>query len=143
MGLSKLFRAGATVAKEARTPAAKRLAKKRVELENIVRDGDPDSKAVKEARAELREMNAKEAAENNARRARASGSKNVDLPKLKSEKDMNKGGAVKKAMMMRGGMANGKVHMYATGGSVKDLNPGLRALQKERPDVVAKILKKK
>jgi len=49
----------------------------------------------------------------------------------------------KKAQMMRGGMANGKVHMYSTGGSVKDLNPGLRALQKERPDVVAKILKNK
>lgn len=120
MGLSKLFRAGATVAKEARTPAAKRLAKKRVELEKIVRDGDPDSKAVKEARAELRKMDAKEAAENNARRARASGSKNVDLPKLKSEKDMNKGGAVKKAQMMRGGMANKKEHMYAAGGSVMD-----------------------
>ena len=49
----------------------------------------------------------------------------------------------KKAQMMRGGMANGKVHMYSAGGSVKDLNPGLRALQKERPDVVAKILKNK
>ena len=49
----------------------------------------------------------------------------------------------KKAEMMRGGMANGKVHMYSAGGSVKDLNPGLRALQKERPDVVAKILKNK
>ena len=123
MGLSKIVRAGATVAKEARTSAAKRLAKKRVDLEKIVRDGDPDSKAVKEARAELREMNAKEAAENNARRARAGGSKNkdkVDLPKLKSEKDMNKGGAVKKAMMMRGGMANKKEHMYAAGGSVMD-----------------------
>ena len=33
---------------------------------------------------------------------------------------MNKGGAVKKAMMMRGGMANKKEHMYATGGSVMD-----------------------
>ena len=49
----------------------------------------------------------------------------------------------RKAQMMRGGMANGKVHMYSAGGSVKDLNPGLRALQKERPDVVAKILKNK
>jgi hypothetical protein len=58
--------------------------------------------------------------------------------------DMNKGGVVKKAMMMRGGMANGKAHMYAAGGAVMDnLNPGLRALQKKRPDVVAKILKKK
>ena len=33
---------------------------------------------------------------------------------------MNKGGAVKKAMMMRGGMANKKEHMYATGGAVMD-----------------------
>ncbi len=46
--------------------------------------------------------------------------------------------------MVKGGMANGKMHMYSAGGDVKDnLNPGLRALQKERPDVVAKILKKK
>ena len=49
----------------------------------------------------------------------------------------------KKAKMMRGGMANKKMHMYSNGGSVTDnLNPGLRALQKERPDVVANILKK-
>jgi len=48
-----------------------------------------------------------------------------------------------KAQMMRGGMANGKPHMYSAGGSVEDkMNPGLRALQKERPDVVAKMLKK-
>jgi hypothetical protein len=48
-----------------------------------------------------------------------------------------------KAAMMRGGMANGKQHMYSNGGSVTDkLNPGLRALQNKRPDVVAKILKK-
>tara|TARA_B000000557_G_scaffold253195_1_gene242074 strand:- start:1290 stop:1682 length:393 start_codon:yes stop_codon:yes gene_type:complete len=48
-----------------------------------------------------------------------------------------------KAKMMRGGMANKKEHMYSNGGAVTDnLNPGLRALQKERPDVVAKILKK-
>ena len=32
----------------------------------------------------------------------------------------NKGGAVKKAQMMRGGMANKKEHMYAAGGSVMD-----------------------
>tara|TARA_X000001036_G_scaffold6903_1_gene6270 strand:+ start:204 stop:605 length:402 start_codon:yes stop_codon:yes gene_type:complete len=43
-----------------------------------------------------------------------------------------------KAAMMRGGMANGKEHMYAAGGSVND---GLKALAKTRPDVVAKILK--
>ena len=56
--------------------------------------------------------------------------------------DMPKNGKGK-AKMMRGGMANKKEHMYSAGGSVTDkLNPGLRALQKERPDVVAKILKK-
>jgi len=43
-----------------------------------------------------------------------------------------------KAAMMRGGMANGKEHMYAAGGVVND---GLKALAKKRPDVVAKILK--
>jgi hypothetical protein len=43
-----------------------------------------------------------------------------------------------KTKMMRGGMANGKEHMYAAGGSVND---GLKALAKTRPDVVAKILK--
>jgi len=49
----------------------------------------------------------------------------------------------KKAKMMRGGMANKKEHMYSNGGSVTDnLNPGLRALQKVRPDVVKNILDK-
>ena len=49
----------------------------------------------------------------------------------------------KKAKMMRGGMANNKEHMYSNGGSVTDkLNPGLRALQKVRPDVVKNILEK-
>jgi len=48
-----------------------------------------------------------------------------------------------KAQMNKGGMANGKMHMYAAGGSVEDkMNPGLKALAKERPDVVAKMLKK-
>ena len=105
--ISKLARASATVAKEARTAAAKARAEKRVNLERIIRDGDPDSKAVKKAKKQLREMDVKEAAENNARRARASGSKNVDLPPLKSE-------------MAYGGSVNGKKHMYAAGGSVMD-----------------------
>ena len=56
--------------------------------------------------------------------------------------EMPKNKKIKKGMM-RGGMANGKPHMYSAGGAVTDnLNPGLRALQKERPDVVAKMLKK-
>ena len=46
-----------------------------------------------------------------------------------------------KAKMMRGGMSGGKEHMYAAGGSVTDkMSPGLRALNKTRPDVVKKIL---
>ena len=49
-----------------------------------------------------------------------------------------KGGMPKKVQMMRGGMANGKQHMYAAGGMVND---GLKSLAKTRPDVVAKILK--
>ena len=50
-------------------------------------------------------------------------------------------GKSKKTKMMRGGVANGKEHMYSAGGSVTDkLNPGLRALNKTRPDVVKKIL---
>ena len=52
----------------------------------------------------------------------------------------SKGGAVKKPAMMYGGMANNKKHMYSAGGSVKD-NPGLKALAKQRPDVVAKMMK--
>ena len=49
-----------------------------------------------------------------------------------------------KAKMMKGGIANGKQHMYLNdGGLVMDnLNPGLKALAKKRPDVVKKILKK-
>ena len=42
--------------------------------------------------------------------------------------------------MMYGGMANNKKHMYSAGGSVKD-NPGLKALAKQRPAVVAKMMK--
>tara|TARA_R100001591_G_C4347316_1_gene182262 strand:- start:399 stop:797 length:399 start_codon:yes stop_codon:yes gene_type:complete len=45
------------------------------------------------------------------------------------------GGTVKKtkkAQMMKGGMANGKAHMYSAGGSVTD-NAGLRALRASGP----------
>ena len=34
--------------------------------------------------------------------------------------------------MMKGGMANGKMHMYAAGGSVTE-NPGLKALKASGP----------
>jgi hypothetical protein len=44
--------------------------------------------------------------------------------------------------MMYGGMANNKKHMYSAGGSVT-ANLGLAALKKQRPDVVAKMMKGK
>ena len=47
------------------------------------------------------------------------------MPKSKLKK-------MKKAQMMRGGMANGKVHMYSAGGSVTE-NPGLKALKASGP----------
>ena len=53
----------------------------------------------------------------------------------------NKGGVIlktNKEKMAYGGMASGKKHMYATGGSVKD-NAGLRALQKASPMAYNKI----
>tara|TARA_R100000406_G_scaffold14661_1_gene9216 strand:- start:1567 stop:1959 length:393 start_codon:yes stop_codon:yes gene_type:complete len=108
--ISKLARASATVAKEARTAAAKARAEKRVNLERIIRDGDPDSKAVKNAKKQLREMDKKEAAQEMSRRARQGASQSkrkVDLPPLKSE-------------MAYGGSVKGKKHMYAAGGAVMD-----------------------
>jgi len=54
----------------------------------------------------------------------------------------SKGGAIKKPAMMYGGMANNKKHMYSAGGSVT-ANLGLAALKKQRPDVVAKMMKGK
>lgn len=47
----------------------------------------------------------------------------------------------KKTEMAKGGMANGKAHMYAAGGSVTD-NAGLRALKKASPEAYKKITKK-
>ena len=44
-----------------------------------------------------------------------------------------------KAAMMRGGMANGKQHMYAAGGMVND---GLKALKKASPEAYNKITSK-
>ena len=59
------------------------------------------------------------------------------VPKSKLKK-------MKKAEMTMGGMANGKKHMYLNKGALvtENLNPGLKALAKERPDVVKKILNK-
>lgn len=49
-----------------------------------------------------------------------------------------KGGMMKKTQMAKGGMANGKQHMYVAGGSVTD-NAGLRALKKASPAAYNKI----
>jgi len=46
----------------------------------------------------------------------------------------------KKTQMMRGGMANGKEHMYAAGGMVND---GLKALKKASPEAYNNIMKNK
>jgi len=59
----------------------------------------------------------------------------------------NKGGMAKKKgpmQMAMGGMANGRQHMYLSKGALvtDNLNPGLKALAKKRPDVVRKILNK-
>lgn len=58
-----------------------------------------------------------------------------------AEMPKGKKGPMKMAM---GGMANGKKHMYLNEGALvtENLNPGLKALAKKRPDVVKKILKK-
>ena len=45
---------------------------------------------------------------------------------------------MKKTAMMRGGMANGKAHMYAAGGRVKE-NPGLKALKAANQEAYNKI----
>lgn len=57
---------------------------------------------------------------------------------VESGSDMNKGGVAKKVAMAKGGMANGKPHMYVAGGSVTD-NAGLRALKKASPEAYKKI----
>lgn len=54
------------------------------------------------------------------------------------EKKLKKMKKKMKAEMAYGGMANGKKHMYAGGGSVTD-NPGLQALRKASPEAYKKI----
>ena len=89
------------------------------------------------ASADGHEADAEAYAKDMVRRAKAR-----DAKKTKGTRPTQKakGGTVKKPQMMYGGMANNKKHMYSAGGSVKD-NPGLKALAKQRPDVVAKMMK--
>jgi len=58
--------------------------------------------------------------------------------KASVDNSKSRGGMPKKAAMMRGGMANGKEHMYAAGGAVKD-NPGLKALKAASPEAYNKV----
>ena len=51
-----------------------------------------------------------------------------------------KGMSDRKTKMADGGMAYGKKHMYAAGGSVT-MNPGLKALKKASPEAFNKITK--
>lgn len=57
----------------------------------------------------------------------------MDKPKMPTKLPKSK---PKKTAMMRGGMANGKQHMYAAGGMVND---GLKALKKASPEAYKKI----
>ena len=54
--------------------------------------------------------------------------------------EVAKGGMIKtqKSKMAEGGMAYGKKHMYAAGGSVT-MNPGLKALKAKSPETFNKI----
>jgi hypothetical protein len=56
--------------------------------------------------------------------------KSKDIPVIAISIGMGKMKNHKKPQMMRGGMANGKEHMYAAGGSVND---GLKALKASGP----------
>ena len=100
-----------------------------------LRNGASEKEATAIGNKAQAEFLAKRAKERERRKMLTSGSSTTQAPQRKS-----KGGAVKKPAMMYGGMANNKKHMYSAGGSVKD-NPGLKALAKQRPDVVAKMMK--
>lgn len=77
----------------------------------------------------------------NREKQRSSGVVGMSTTKSRPQQK-SKGGAIKKPEMMYGGMANNKKHMYSAGGSVT-ANLGLAALKKQRPDVVAKMMKGK
>jgi len=108
-----------------------------------------DMKKVKKLEKELavreREINIQESMDRNSRANNADlkanspmGGANAPKPRSKPKMPMPK----KKPEMMYGGMANNKKHMYSAGGSVT-ANLGLAALKKQRPDVVAKMMKGK
>lgn len=65
------------------------------------------------------------------------GGRDIEHPKAPPKKP-KRTEKKKKPEMMKGGMVNGKAHMYAAGGSVTD-NAGLRALKKASPEAYKKI----
>ena len=151
---SKLFKAMSNVL---RTKSSKSEAEMIAKLERILQEGSTATKAEKaEARKKLREIRQAQAAKEQSRRVKigdANRKTEVELPPLKSK--MKDGGMSKKkkvpfvavsvgmmpkgkAKMANGGMAYGKSHMYAAGGSVT-MNPGLKALKKSSPKAFNKI----
>ena len=140
-----------------RTKSSKSEAEMIAKLERILQEGSTATKAEKaEARKKLREIRQAQAAKEQSRRVKigdANRKTEVELPPLKSK--MKDGGMSKKkkvpfvavsvgmmpkgkAKMAKGGMAYGKSHMYAAGGSVT-MNPGLKALKKSSPKAFNKI----
>jgi hypothetical protein len=113
-----------------------------------------DMKKVKELQKALvqreKEINIQESMDRNSKANNASLKANspmggADAPKPRAKPKMTKPKMPmpkKKPEMMYGGMANNKKHMYSAGGSVT-ANLGLAALKKQRPDVVAKMMKGK
>ena len=65
-------------------------------------------------------------------RDRTGPSLTISIEQVEKKKKKSKPSKSKKAQMMKGGMANGKMHMYAAGGSVTE-NPGLKALKASGP----------
>ena len=65
-------------------------------------------------------------------RDRTGPSLTISIEQVEKKKKKGKPSQTKKAQMMKGGMANGKMHMYAAGGSVTE-NPGLKALKASGP----------
>lgn len=99
------------------------LTKARTILEN---KSDYTVQEVKDAKKKIREMN-------------KGGDMKKEVPVIAISVGMGKmKKPKKKTAMMRGGMANGKQHMYAAGGMVKE-NPGLKALKKASPEAYKKI----
>jgi hypothetical protein len=96
--------------------------------ERIIKESNKRDKQLKEMRMEqAKELLAEEAAATEKNRT-----KNIELMQQLTKKKLG---------MKYGGMANGKKHMYAAGGSVTE-NPGMKALKKASPQAYNKIMGK-